>query len=1168
MKKQETVNTFSDGITLDLNPLTVPNSTLTNCLNGTMLTFNGNENVLQNDMGNARVETAMLPTGYIPLGSTSFGGIIYIVSYNPIDKKCQIGSFPSPERNLTKDELGDNSKAVINLDQFCETSWNELEGQFGDPDNIITNYYQKVNLLETKIHAGDKYKIFSDQINELQEYISGWTENNTNPNKNPKYLKFDIVSTLDDGKIINLTDNSVWTINDKNEDKKSIPYYIYNGDISSDSTGKIDLEEYRGLVGSNYDTYVSKLSGKLGIVAKLEVPTTFSVGYEVLRNPYPDEIIEGYDTYQFYLTLNWTNDNTLDKSRINPIGAKIFVNNKPLIFSEEQDYFPIDLESFDIKEVDTEYQSNFSDTLIEDKCKTIAPDNYYLEGGKLEYLKNNYNYFDRNQLRGNDGTDFQYLIKAFKLYKKGKVFYQQNEDNSMTLLEDDYVYLYDGNNLNSLDKDKLYEFNNDTLTELNEDIIYEYDRDFSIVNDNYVSNLQRSVEEEKTTDVYLTITIIPVMSFGKLEFLKRTLVLNLSEINSGHMYLNNYQYYVESDKINIDFSLEAYPEEGKSINYLSISYQPLTDAINNDTSWLLQSTYEKETTKYVQISDSERVIDGNPSGLQHITIDRSKLEENKIYLIHFIVDYSGENRIFSRIFFNNTLFNNAFGQGKDFKDLYLYDPDQDYGINLNLQFNESLDKSYYVDDLEIKKYLDISETQNKNLTCSIINTVNQKFDLPINIQDLKIDFSLKNRQILNNTNYVNEVSDPNIVISNESGVNLKINNIDKSIDFSHRFNLKLPVTLDYSKMNALDQYELVKLKTDTSLHHRLEHESDNKVAGAFSLWKNYTNTVSGNYIKMIEYPVPDDLKDTNVFLDHINSELYDVLSKNKLDYLNVQFGVFEMEDQHCGYSFSVGDNVMYFRFNHHPTKQYVTITAIRKTQDETVLIHDNLSKLKNDKIQTSPIFYDKDQEPTEQNCVRTNVTLPMDRYYKYEKNPEKKILYTINNIDYIKDPTITSTYNLNLDFQKIYILINQIPIDNNNYVKNLIINKSDSIQTQISFKNSINTQSWINNIYSDDLNNNIFISNDINSDVFPTDVVYKVYTSGYGVFRNDNISSMFEISNDGYLQLIPDVKYSKTIWQFGWENTDGDHGQRIDKSKFYNSKQIYNLYDTYNISRE
>jgi hypothetical protein len=57
-------------------------------------------------MGNGRVETARLPEGYIPVGSCEFGDIIYIVSYNPMLNKSQIGCFPSPERNISSEETG------------------------------------------------------------------------------------------------------------------------------------------------------------------------------------------------------------------------------------------------------------------------------------------------------------------------------------------------------------------------------------------------------------------------------------------------------------------------------------------------------------------------------------------------------------------------------------------------------------------------------------------------------------------------------------------------------------------------------------------------------------------------------------------------------------------------------------------------------------------------------------------------------------------------------------------------------------------------------------------------------------------------------------------------------------------------------------------------------
>ena len=95
-------NTFNKGLTMDVSPLSTTGDSLSDCLNGTFCTMNGDELVLQNDMGNGRVQTAYLPEDYIPIGTTQLGGIIYIASYNPFTNKCQIGSFPSPQRTSDK----------------------------------------------------------------------------------------------------------------------------------------------------------------------------------------------------------------------------------------------------------------------------------------------------------------------------------------------------------------------------------------------------------------------------------------------------------------------------------------------------------------------------------------------------------------------------------------------------------------------------------------------------------------------------------------------------------------------------------------------------------------------------------------------------------------------------------------------------------------------------------------------------------------------------------------------------------------------------------------------------------------------------------------------------------------------------------------------------------
>lgn len=69
---------------------------LTDNLNGTFITFNGNELSLQNDMGNTH--TTYLSKGFYPIGMTEYGGITYIVSISE-DSTLEIGSFPSLPNN-------------------------------------------------------------------------------------------------------------------------------------------------------------------------------------------------------------------------------------------------------------------------------------------------------------------------------------------------------------------------------------------------------------------------------------------------------------------------------------------------------------------------------------------------------------------------------------------------------------------------------------------------------------------------------------------------------------------------------------------------------------------------------------------------------------------------------------------------------------------------------------------------------------------------------------------------------------------------------------------------------------------------------------------------------------------------------------------------------------
>ena len=150
-------STFSGGLVMDLAPDTTPNTVLTSALNATLVTFNGNEMQLQNDMGNGRVETARLPEGYIPVGTCEFGDIIYIVSYNPLTNKSQIGCFPSPERNISSEVVGSAGQTLKSSDFqeiIKDASGNEIP-----TGKLKTNSVKKI-IYNNKLNPGDKFIIY------------------------------------------------------------------------------------------------------------------------------------------------------------------------------------------------------------------------------------------------------------------------------------------------------------------------------------------------------------------------------------------------------------------------------------------------------------------------------------------------------------------------------------------------------------------------------------------------------------------------------------------------------------------------------------------------------------------------------------------------------------------------------------------------------------------------------------------------------------------------------------------------------------------------------------------------------------------------------------------------------------------------------------------------
>lgn len=302
MRKSEAINTFDQGLVMDINPLVAPNDGVCNALNATLITMNGNENVLQNDMGNGRVETAYLPEGYVPLGTAELEGIIYIVSYNPLNKKCQIGSFPSPERNISSDEVSDLNQVLTNDDFKYRNETGALvyylkkelnEGLTFNPGDKFIVYGDKIDANFANLYDETSYdqSLYNDSLYDQslsEEEIKKKIQEAIEIIKNHT-LKLDIGTVTDTGKLVkfeNLKQYNIGykdttdTTEDTTDTTKKIQgkYHIFQ--YSGKDNQAPNLDEYRSLVSQPYNIFSSKISGSLVLIAELVQFNDFDVQLE------------------------------------------------------------------------------------------------------------------------------------------------------------------------------------------------------------------------------------------------------------------------------------------------------------------------------------------------------------------------------------------------------------------------------------------------------------------------------------------------------------------------------------------------------------------------------------------------------------------------------------------------------------------------------------------------------------------------------------------------------------------------------------------------------------------------------------------------------------------------------------------------------------------------
>lgn len=165
MSKQTATNTWSNGLNKDLNPIVTPNTVLTDNLNGTLITYNGNEFSLQNDMGN--VYTTELSEGFYPIGMTEYGGILYIVSISPAYGKYIYATLPEgvDSSTFTATLMYTIEEKDENFDGF---SIKDATLMLTDVGFRILNDYTEELLTYSLSKLGYKYEIKTEPGNALE----------------------------------------------------------------------------------------------------------------------------------------------------------------------------------------------------------------------------------------------------------------------------------------------------------------------------------------------------------------------------------------------------------------------------------------------------------------------------------------------------------------------------------------------------------------------------------------------------------------------------------------------------------------------------------------------------------------------------------------------------------------------------------------------------------------------------------------------------------------------------------------------------------------------------------------------------------------------------------------------------------------------------------------
>lgn len=307
---------------MDSHPMVQGNDTLTDALNATFITMNGNEVILQNDMGNRRIDNAYLPAGYEPVGIKEYGGVIYVAAYNPITGRGQIGSFPSPQRKLS---IGNNQGEDLDLNMF-------IQQVSGNLYKLATRNITIPISNDVILHTGDKFSVYSNGISNLIQYLTkpGDVKNNL--------FTFQIGLFNSQNEFVDISDKL--KLKNIGTELNPYDYYIWDDNGVNDLSHTIsDAEFNKNRNALAINTYSYKMSSPLYLRAILNAPT--NITYNIDGEKDGNNLTIFLEVTYTYNCLDVINDDhfsiLFNNTQYSPQGT---FNN---VYNEEQDNYSVTL---------------------------------------------------------------------------------------------------------------------------------------------------------------------------------------------------------------------------------------------------------------------------------------------------------------------------------------------------------------------------------------------------------------------------------------------------------------------------------------------------------------------------------------------------------------------------------------------------------------------------------------------------------------------------------------------------------------------------------------------------------------------------------------------------------------------------------------------------------